>query len=39
MHIPKGFQIRQILDETLAVPGGEVLTPASVLPNWDRSFW
>lgn len=23
MHIPKGFQIRQILDETLAVPGGE----------------
>jgi hypothetical protein len=23
MHIPQGFQIRQILDETLAVPSGE----------------
>ena len=23
MHIISGFQIRQILDETLAVPGGE----------------
>ena len=24
MHIPKGFHIRQILDETIAVPSGEV---------------
>lgn len=24
MHIPEGFRVRQILDETLAVPGGEV---------------
>ena len=23
MHIPNGFRVRQILDETLAVPGGE----------------
>lgn len=24
MHIPKGFHVRQILDETIAVPSGEV---------------
>lgn len=24
MHIPKGFHIRQILDETIAVPSGEI---------------
>ena len=24
MHIPEGFRVRQILDEILAVPGGEV---------------
>ena len=24
MHIPKGFHIRQILDETIAVPSGDI---------------